>query len=60
MADGVDPETWSFHLERNDYSTWLRDELAAEVEAIERVAALADESRALVRKAIDRRYTLPA
>jgi hypothetical protein len=65
MADGVDPETWSFHLERNDYSTWLRDavkdtELASEVEAIERLAAQADESRALVRKAIDRRYTLPA
>ena len=65
MADGVDPETWSFHLERNDYSTWLRDavkdtELAAEVETIERLTARADESRALVRKAIDRRYTLPA
>jgi HAD superfamily hydrolase (TIGR01484 family) len=65
MADGVDPETWSFHLERNDYSTWLRDavkdtDLAAEVERIEQLPARADESRALVRKAIDRRYTLPA
>jgi HAD superfamily hydrolase (TIGR01484 family) len=65
MADGVDPETWSFHLERNDYSTWLRDavkdvELANEVREIEGLAEQADRSRALVRKAIDRRYTLPA
>jgi hypothetical protein len=66
MADGVDPETWSFHLERNDYSTWLRDavkdaELAAEVQEIESCPPPdPDASRALVRKAIDRRYTLPA
>jgi hydroxymethylpyrimidine pyrophosphatase-like HAD family hydrolase len=65
MADGVDPETWSYHLERNDYSTWLRDaikdaELADEVQQIESLAEEADRSRALVRKAIDQRYTLPA
>ena len=66
MADGIDPETWRFHLERNDYSTWLREavkdsELADEVFAIEsHVTPDADTSRALVRKAIDRRYTLPA
>jgi HAD superfamily hydrolase (TIGR01484 family) len=65
MADGVDPETWSFHLERNDYSTWLREavkdgELADEVREIERRAEETDQSRALVRQAIDRRYTLPA
>jgi HAD superfamily hydrolase (TIGR01484 family) len=66
MADGIDPETWRFHLERNDYSTWLREavkdaELADEVFAIEsHVPPDADTSRALVRKAIDRRYTLPA
>jgi HAD superfamily hydrolase (TIGR01484 family) len=65
MADGVDPETWSYHLERNDYSTWLRDavkdtSLADEVHEIEGLAAKPELSRALVRKAIDRRYTLPA
>jgi HAD superfamily hydrolase (TIGR01484 family) len=65
IADGLDPETWSYHLERNDYSSWLRDavkdaELAAEVEEIEAAAAEADESRSRVRKAIDKRYTLPA
>jgi hypothetical protein len=66
MADGLDPETWNFHLGRNDYSTWLREavkdtELADEVLQIE--AELdddPDESRALIRKAIDRRYTMPA
>ena len=65
MADGVDPETWSYHLERNDYSTWLRDavkdsELAEEVLQIEGEPSAPEQSRALVRKAIDRRYTLPA
>ena len=66
MADGVDPETWSFHLERNDYSTWLREavkdaDLADEVFEIEtQPVPEPDISRALVRKAIDRRYTLPA
>jgi HAD superfamily hydrolase (TIGR01484 family) len=65
MADGVDPETWSYHLERNDYSTWLRDAvkdsaLADEVREIETSPAEPEASRTLVRKAIDRRYTLPA
>jgi HAD superfamily hydrolase (TIGR01484 family) len=65
IADGVDPETWSYHLERNDYSNWLREavkdaELAAEVREIEAAADEADESRSRVRKAIDKRYTLPA
>jgi hydroxymethylpyrimidine pyrophosphatase-like HAD family hydrolase/energy-coupling factor transporter ATP-binding protein EcfA2 len=65
MADGVDPETWMYHLERNDYSTWLREavkdaELAEEVRGIEREPGAPEESRALVRKAIDSRYTLPA
>src|SRR5688500_9163675 len=65
MADGLDPETWTYHLERNDYSTWLREavkdsDLADEVRQIERDPGPPEQSRALVRKAIDRRYTLPA
>src|SRR4029453_7641573 len=64
IAEGVDPETWAYHLERNDYSTWLREavkdsELADEVHEIEAGSEEADRSRALVRQAIDRRYTLP-
>lgn len=65
MADGVDPDTWQYHLERNDYSTWLREaikdaDLADEVLEIEHEPNPPERSRALVRKAIDRRYTLPA
>jgi hydroxymethylpyrimidine pyrophosphatase-like HAD family hydrolase len=66
MAQGVDEDTWRHHLRQGDYSRWLREAikdqgLAAEVEAVERQPDLpADESRALVRDAIARRYTLPA
>jgi HAD superfamily hydrolase (TIGR01484 family) len=62
LADGVDDETWKFHLVRNDYSRWLRvevkdGELAEEIEQIERGL---EPTRAAVRAAIERRYTLPA
>lgn len=65
VADGVDPDTWSYHLQRHDYSRWLREavkdhDLADEVGSIERANASPSESRARVRRAIDRRYTLPA
>jgi hypothetical protein len=66
LADGVDDDTWLFHLHRGDYSTWLRaqvkdDDLAAEVEAVERDEAMsAVDSRAAVRAAVEKRYTLPA
>jgi hydroxymethylpyrimidine pyrophosphatase-like HAD family hydrolase len=66
LADGVDDETWKFHLGRCDYANWLRteikdDELAAEVEAIAHDEAMTPESsRAAVRAAIEKRYTLPA
>ncbi|MHB1131790.1 MAG: HAD family hydrolase [Chloroflexota bacterium] len=62
MAEGVDDETWLFHLRRGDYERWLRrsfgDEgLALEVEEARRLAG--DDplaSRALVKRAIERRY----
>ncbi len=65
-ADGVDDDTWTWHLQRNDYSRWLRIEvkdpaLADEIEAIETDAALPPtESRAAMRAAIEKKYTLPA
>ncbi len=66
LADGVDEDTWRFHLQAGDYSQWFReriknDSLADEAAAIERRPNLsAIESRDLIRKAIERQYTLPA
>jgi hydroxymethylpyrimidine pyrophosphatase-like HAD family hydrolase len=65
MADGIDDETWIFHLEGGHYSEWLRlvikdDELAREVATIERERPILPfDTRRLVREAIDRRYMLP-
>jgi hydroxymethylpyrimidine pyrophosphatase-like HAD family hydrolase len=63
-ADGVDDETWSFHLCRGDYSRWIRlaikdSDLADEIEALEESALSADESRKRVRAAVSARYTAP-
>lgn len=66
MAEGVDDETWLYHLRRSDYSGWLRqalkdDAIADEVERIEQDPdRSAAESRAAVRKAIEDRYTAAA
>jgi hydroxymethylpyrimidine pyrophosphatase-like HAD family hydrolase len=66
IADGVDGETWLFHLKGGHYSEWLRlvikdDELAREVATIEGQADMPPgDSRRLVREAIDRRYMLPS
>ena len=66
IADGVDDETWLHHLQHGDYSRWFRerikdDELAAEVERVERLADLSvQESRDRIRAAIEQRYTVPA
>jgi HAD superfamily hydrolase (TIGR01484 family) len=66
LADGVDDDTWSFHLRNGEYSKWFRDslkdrELAEEAERVERDSRLdANASRAVIRDAIEKRYTLPA
>jgi HAD superfamily hydrolase (TIGR01484 family) len=63
LAEGVDDETWCYHLRRGDYSRWLRQTLkdesvAEEVEQAEQSPAeSAAESRARVRHAIEKRYT---
>jgi hydroxymethylpyrimidine pyrophosphatase-like HAD family hydrolase len=70
MADGVDDETWLFHLRRGDYATWFEsiikdNDLAAAAREVgsnghdggdEKTAS---ESRAHIRAAIESRYTAP-
>jgi hydroxymethylpyrimidine pyrophosphatase-like HAD family hydrolase len=67
LADGVDDDTWQFHLVAGDYSRWMRacikdDELADEVQAVEAAAEERSprDTRAEVRQSIERRYTAPA
>lgn len=62
LAEGVDEETWLFHLYRGDYSRWFRDAvkdpyLADQTERIEQRSTLClAETRNLIRRLIDSRY----
>jgi hydroxymethylpyrimidine pyrophosphatase-like HAD family hydrolase len=66
LADGVDDETWTYHLRQGGYSRWFREaikddglaEQAAEIE--QRTDLSPAQSRALLRCAIEQSYTLPA
>jgi HAD superfamily hydrolase (TIGR01484 family) len=65
LGEGVDDETWEFHRKNGDFSRWFRDEvkddqLANEAEAIERSSQSPADSRAAIRVAVEKRYTLPA
>jgi HAD superfamily hydrolase (TIGR01484 family) len=66
IADGVDDATWEHHLRQGDYSRWFRDgikdeSLAAEAARIEKLSNLRpEESRALIRTAVERDYTAAA
>ena len=65
LADGVDDETWEFHLQEGDYSRWfqecIKDEnLAAVAQRIEKLRLTPKESRGLIRTAVEQNYTLPA
>jgi hypothetical protein len=65
IAEGIDEETWMFHLRRGDYSRWFRhsikdSQLADETERIERRGDLAPwQSRNMIRELVNARYTLP-
>jgi len=65
IAEGIGEETWMFHLRRHDYSRWMRDviknrDLAGAVGDIEgRLDLDPGQTRAMVRAAIEARYTLP-
>ena len=66
IADGVDDETWNFHLRQGDYSQWFRKkikdtELAEETRKVESGCEMsAAESRRQIRELVEARYTLPA
>lgn len=65
MGEGVDDETWLFHLHRGDYSTWFREmigdeDLAVEAEEVERQKDIsASDSRSRIKQAVEKRYTAP-
>lgn len=66
LGDGVDDETWMYHLRRGEMSEWIRrcikdEPLAGRVAAIERNERLdAACTRRRVRELIEASYTLPA
>jgi hypothetical protein len=65
IAEGIDEETWLFHLHNGDYSTWFREAvkdpyLADQAERIEHRQDLRPaETRDLIVRFIEGRYTLP-
>ncbi len=65
IAQGIDEETWTYHLRRGDYSRWFRhaikdEQLAAETERVERRADIEPwQTREIICKLVDARYTLP-
>ena len=65
IAEGVDDETWLYHLHQGDYARWFRESIKDEALADE-AARIADqpqigaaESRAAIKAAIEERYTAP-
>jgi hypothetical protein len=66
IAQGIDDETWLFHLRRGDFSKWfasaIKDkDLAEEVKRIETDTGLSSqESRNRIAKSVESRYTAPA
>jgi len=66
IGEGVDPDTYLHHLRNGDFETWLRkavkdDDLADEVaDAATNESLSLSEIRALLRAAVEQRYTAPA
>jgi hypothetical protein len=63
LLEGVDDETWLYHLHRGEYSRWFRDnikndELAEAAALVEEDASMpAGESRSRIKREIEDRYT---
>lgn len=64
-AEGIDDDTWNFHLRRGDYSRWFKEvikdeDLAAAAQEVEKMReASPKETRKLVRQQIEKRYSAP-
>jgi HAD superfamily hydrolase (TIGR01484 family) len=66
MAEGVDDDTWTFHLRNGEYSKWFRTDVkdgdladaAARIEHDPSLSPIASRER--IRAEIQKRYTLPA
>lgn len=64
LSQGVDDDTWMYHLKRNDYSSWVRDSvndemLAEQIKKIETSKQDPVLSRAGIAKLIQLHYTGP-
>jgi hydroxymethylpyrimidine pyrophosphatase-like HAD family hydrolase len=65
LAEGVDDDTWLHHLRQHDYSRWFRqyikdEDLASAALEVENNNKLSpQESRSIIRKAIEKNYTAP-
>ena len=66
IAEGIDEETWNFHLKEKDYSDWIRravkdDAVADQVAKIETDSSLPPaESRKQILEILQTHYTRPA
>jgi hypothetical protein len=61
LAEGVDEETWLYHLKRGDYARWFRDKiqdqaLAAVTERLQSQDAAPNDSRHQVLESIRKTY----
>ncbi|HEY9678724.1 MAG TPA: HAD family hydrolase [Drouetiella sp.] len=64
IADGVDDDTWLFHLHEGHYADWFHevikdDELSELARSLSNTGASAADSRAAITNFIHSRYTLP-
>jgi hydroxymethylpyrimidine pyrophosphatase-like HAD family hydrolase len=66
LAEGVDDDTWNYHLHRGDYSEWFQQhikdrDLAQATKEVEQNPRLsAAESKRRIREAVQSRYTVSA
>ena len=62
IADGLDEETWMYHLKKHDYSNWFRnivkdEKLASETEQVEHHTTDFESSKKEIRQIIEKYYS---